>query len=79
MRTAEYGSDEYKEFDRKLEENNGDTKGTIYKFCDNNRTDVCLESVDKLLKIYGLQIVIINDGSSDYVSKIEVADRGEKS
>ena len=71
MRTAKYGSDEYREFARKLEENNGDTKGTPYEICDNSIVYDCLESVDELLKPHGLQVVMIDDKSSEYVFKIE--------
>ncbi len=71
MRTAKFGSDEYREFNRKLEENNGDTKGTPYEICDNSIIHECLESVDELLKPYGLQVVMIDDKSSEYVFKIE--------
>ncbi len=71
MRTVEFGSDEYKEFEHKLEENNGYIKGTGYVSCDNSIVHECLESVDELLKPYDLQVVMLDDRSSEYVFKIE--------
>lgn len=75
MRTAEYGSNSHRKFERELEENNGDTRGTVYEICDNNQTYECLKSVDELLKPYDLQIVIINPKQSDIVFKIEEVEK----
>jgi len=71
MRTAKCGSDECRKFERDLEENNGYNKNIIYEICDNNQTDKCLESVDKLLEPHGFEIVILDLGWSDYVFKID--------
>ena len=73
MRTALYDSPEEQEFRRKLEETNGDVGCTIYGFCEHNENAVmdCLEGVDRLLKRYHFQVVIIDEGSTDHVFKIE--------
>lgn len=71
MRTALYDSPEEQEFRRRLEEANGDVGGTIYGFCENNETLDCLREVDRLLKRHKLQVVIIDEGSIDYVFTIE--------
>ena len=56
-----------------MEETSGDVGNTVYGFCENNqnRVEDCLEEVDRLLKCHNLQIVIIGDGSTDHVFKIE--------
>jgi len=80
MRTALYDSPEEQEFRRKLEIANGDVGDTIYGFCENNENAVmdCLEEVDRLLKPHNLQVVIIDEGSTDYVFTIEGNEKGEK-
>lgn len=81
MREAECGSLEEQEFRRKLEEVNGyffNFSATIYGCCDNNQTQDCLEEVDRLLKHHNLQIVIIDQKSSDYVFKIEENEKKER-
>ncbi len=73
MRTVEHGSAEHSEFIEELNKANGDFGATIYGFCEFNRNAIedCLEGIDNLLKSHDLEIVIIDDGSTDYVFKIE--------
>ena len=81
MRTAIYDSPEHEEFRRKMEETSGDVGCTIYGFCENNqnRLNDCLEEVDRLLKRHNLQIVIIDDGSTDHIFKVETNGKEERS
>lgn len=73
MRTAKYDSPEEQEFRRKLEEANGDFDATAYGFCESNQNQLYdgLEEMDRLLKRHNLQVVIIDEGSTDCVFKIE--------
>ena len=67
MRTALYDSPEERAFRRELEITNGDVGDTIYGFCENNQNQAfdCLKEMDRLLKRYHFQVVIIDNGSTD--------------
>lgn len=78
MRTAAYGSPTELEFKRVMTEAGGDNGHTIYGISDSEQMEECLEEMNRLLKRYHLQLVVVDDESADYVFFIDHVDVGEK-